>query len=166
MQNIVKLVILGHFLSFYTPKKSKNQNFGKNFLEILSFYTVYQKSQSFMMYGSWDRVRETELFVILDHFLPLYPPNNLKNQNFGKMEKNPGDIIIFHKYIKTNNHMMYGYWDTEWDRQNVSSFWAIFYPFSSLTTQKIKVLKLKKTPGDTIILHRCTLNDNQMMYDS
>ena len=88
MQNIVKLVILGHFLSFYTPKKSKNQNFEKwkNFLEILSFYTVYQKSQSFMMYGSWDRVRETELFVILDHFLPLYPPNNLKNQNFGKME--------------------------------------------------------------------------------
>ena len=130
MQNIVKLVILGHFLSFYTPKKSKNQNFEKwkNFLEILSFYTVYQKSQSFMMYSSWDRVRETELFVILDHFLLLYPPNNLKNQNFGKMEKNPGDII-FHKYTKTNNHMMYGYWDTEWDRQNVSSFWAIFCPF-------------------------------------
>ena len=28
-----------------------------------------------------------------------------------------------------------------------------------LTTWKIKILKLKKTPGDIIILHMCTIND-------
>ena len=26
--------------------------------------------------------------------------------------------------------------------------------------------KMKKTPGDIIILHKCTTNDNHMMYDS
>ena len=33
------------------------------------------------------------------------------------------------------------------------SFWAIFYPFTSITAQKIKNLeKMKKKPGDIIIL--------------
>ena len=37
----------------------------------------------------------TECFVILDHFLSFYPPNDLKNQNFEKMKKKtPGDIIL------------------------------------------------------------------------
>ena len=55
--------------------------------------------------------------------------------------------------------MMYRSWDTEWNRQNLLSFWAIFCPFSQLTTQKIKILKLKKISGD-IILHIFTINDN------
>ena len=66
---------------------------------------------------------------------------------------------------KNDNHMMYGSWNTEWNRQNFWSFWAIFCLFSPLTTRKIKILKLKKTPGD-IILHFCTINDNHMMYGS
>ena len=32
-------------------------------------------------------MRRTEFFVILDHFLPLYPPNNPRNQNFVKIKK-------------------------------------------------------------------------------
>ena len=41
-------------------------------------------------------------------------------------------------------------------------FWAIFYLFTNLTVQKLKVSekqtkKQKKTPGD-IILHICTKN--------
>ena len=46
------------------------------------------------------------------------------------------------------------------------SFWDIFGSFSPLTTQKIKILKLKKAPGDVIILYICTINDNHMMYGS
>ena len=55
---------------------------------------------------------------------------------------------------------MYGSWDTEWDRQDFLSLWAIFCPFSialptSLMILKIKVLKkkMKKMPGDIIILY-------------
>ena len=48
---------------------------------------MYQKPQScevrFLRYG----VQQTEFFVILSHFLPLYPTNNLKNKNFEKMKK-------------------------------------------------------------------------------
>ena len=36
------------------------------------------------------------------------PPNNLKNQNFEKLEKTPGDIIILHMCAINDNHMMYG----------------------------------------------------------
>ena len=37
------------------------------------------------------------------------------------------------------------------------SFWAIICPFSPLKTQKTKISKLKKTPGDIIILHIGTI---------
>ena len=82
------------------------------------------------------------------------------------MKKFAGDIIILHICTKNHSHMMYSSWDREWDRQNFLSFRAIFCPFSPLATQKIKNLKLKKTPGDITILHICTINDNHMMYGS
>ena len=52
--------------------------------------------------------RWTKFFVILDQFLPFYPSNNPKNQNFEKMKKQPGDIITLHMCTINNNHMMYG----------------------------------------------------------
>ena len=52
--------------------------------------------------------RHTEFFVILGHLLPYDPPNNLNNQNFEKMNKNPGDVIILHLCTTNDNHMMYG----------------------------------------------------------
>ena len=62
--------------------------------------------------------------------------------------------------------MMYGYRDMEHNR-NFLSFWAIFCPFTSLTTQKIKILKkMKETLGEIIILHMHTINYNHMMYGS
>ena len=44
------------------------------------------------------------IFVILDCFLPLYPPNN---PNFQKMKKKPGGIIL-HICTINDNDMMYG----------------------------------------------------------
>ena len=40
--------------------------------------------------------------------------------------------------------MIYGSWNIRCDRQKFSSFWAIFCPFSPLTSWKIKILTLKK----------------------
>ena len=61
------------------------------------------------------------------------------------MKKAPTGVTILHLCITNDNHMMYGSWDMEYDRQNFLSFWAIFYPFTPLTTPKIKILKkLKK----------------------
>ena len=48
-----------------------------------------------------------EFFVILGHFFPFDPPNNPKNQNFEKMKKNPGDVIILHMCTKNHDHLIY-----------------------------------------------------------
>ena len=93
-----------------------------------------------MMYGSWNTEHNRHFFIILDQFLPFYPPNNPENLNFEKMKKTPGDIIILHKSTITDNHMMYDSWDMKHSRQNLL-FWAIFCPFTFLTIGKIKILK-------------------------
>ena len=72
---------------------------------------LHMCNSKWQSYGVWFlryQVRRTEFFVILDHFLHFYPPNNPKNQNFEKMKKTPGDIIILHMCTINDNHMMYG----------------------------------------------------------
>ena len=48
------------------------------------------------------------LFVILGHFLPFQPPDDLENKNFEKLKKIAGYIIILHICTINDNHMMYG----------------------------------------------------------
>ena len=87
----------------------------------------------------------------MDYFFALLSPNNPKNQNFDKMKKTPGDIIILHKCTINGNHMMYGLRDIKCDRQNCLSFWTDFCPFTppnNLKNQNFE--KLKNIPGDII----------------
>ena len=72
----------------------------------------------------------------MDYFLPFYPPNSPKNQNFEKMKKTPGDIIL-HMCTKNYDQMMYSSWDMVHDRCNYFSFGPLF----ALTAQKIKIFK-------------------------
>ena len=109
-------VILNHFLHFYPPNNNpKNQNFEKLKKPTGDMITLHVRTINdnhdvwFLRYGVW----QTELFVILEHFLPFYPPNNMKNQTFEKMKKPPGDIIILHMCTINDNHLMYGSWDME-----------------------------------------------------
>ena len=95
-------------------------------------------------------MQRTKFFVILGHLLPFDPPNNPKDQNFEKIKKLPGNIIILHLCATNDDHMMYDSWDMECNRQKFFSFWTLFCPFSppspTLTTQRIKILKKwKKT---------------------
>ena len=88
---------------------------------------------------------QTEFFVILDRFLPFYPLNSPKNQNFEKLKKTSGDIITLHECTKNHDHMLYCSWDKPCDGCNCYfSFWAIFSPFTLLTAQKIKISKKRK----------------------
>ena len=103
---------------------------------------LHTTNDDHMMYGSWDMESDRQnFFLLLDHFLPFYPPNNPENQNFEKMKKVPGDIIISQKCTINDNHMMYDSWDMKCERQNFLSFLAIFCPFTPLTTQKLKIFK-------------------------
>ena len=51
--------------------------------------------------------RNRQFFVILGHFFPFDSPNNVKNQNFEKMKKTCGDIIILHLCTTNDYHMIY-----------------------------------------------------------
>ena len=69
----------------------------------------------------------------------------------------PGVIIIWHKCTKNHDHMLYSSWDMARDRCNFFSFWPIFCPFCPPNSPKNQnLIKKKKTPGDIIILHKCT----------
>ena len=65
-------------------------------------------------------------FYFLSIFAFLPPSNSLKNQNFEKMEKTPGDIIILHTCTKHYDQIMFGSWDMVRDRCNYYSFCAFF----------------------------------------
>ena len=77
-----------------------------------SFYFPYGPRKSKFEFQSYDiwlfryGVQQTKLFITFDRFLPFYPRNNPKNQNFEKLKKAPGDIIILHKCIKNHDHML------------------------------------------------------------
>ena len=76
-------------------------------------------------------------------------------------------ILSFYTCIPQMMIMMCGSWDMDHDRQIFLSLWTIFCPFTTLTTQKIKILKKwKNMPVDIVILHMCIINENHMMYVS
>ena len=106
------------------------------------FMQVYHKWQSYDVWFLECEMWGTEFFAILGLFLPFYNTNNPKNQNFEKMKKTLGDIIILHKCTKNHNHMLYYSWDMAHNGCNFYfSFRAIFCPFTSLTAWKIKIYK-------------------------
>ena len=97
VQHTTFFVIFDHSCPF-TPITTRKLKFWKNEENTWRYYHfthVYHKWHSydvwFLRYGVW----QTEIFVILDNFLHFYPPKNLENQNFEKMKKTPGDIIIY-----------------------------------------------------------------------
>ena len=69
---------------------------------------------------------DRQYFVILGHFLPFNSTNNSKNQNFEKMKYKPGEITILHLCNTNDDHMMYGSWDMEHDKQNLFHFGPSF----------------------------------------
>ena len=159
-------IILDHFLPFQPPDNPENKNFkfGKNTWRYYHFTHLYHKWQSYN-YGSWDMEHNRKNF--LSFWTIFCPFNTQKVKILNKWKKTPEDIIILQTCTKNNSHMMYGSWNMECNGQISSSFWTIFCPFTHLTTWKIKILnKMKKMPRYIIISHRCTINDNHMMYGS
>ena len=90
------------------------------------------------------QAQQTDFFVISDHFLHFYPPNNPKNLNFQIKIKTPTDITILHM-CNINNNMMYGSWDIEHNRENFFVILDHFLPFYPAKNQKNQNFeKLKK----------------------
>ena len=76
-------------------------------VKTLQIFTINESYDFwFLSYG----VQRTEHFVILDHFLPFYPLNNPKNENFEKMKKAPRDVIILHRCTINDNYMILSFY--------------------------------------------------------
>ena len=71
--------------------------------------------------------------------------------------------LVYHKWQSYNK------WFPRYEARQ-TEFWGIlgiFCPFNPLTIPKIKILKKwKKMLRDIIILHKCTKNDDHMLYSS
>ena len=78
------------------------------------------------------------------------------------------EILSFYASTKNNDHMLYCSWEMARDGCNFYfSFWTIFCPSTPITCPKNKYFKKnKKTPGNIIILHKCTKNHDDMLYCS
>ena len=99
-----------------------------------------KKSQScdvwFLRYG----VRQI-IFCHYGPFFALLPPFAPRKLKFSKIEKTLQDIIILPMFVINDSHIIYGFSDMECNRQMFLSFWIVFCPFTTLTTQKMKILK-------------------------
>ena len=142
------------FLGFFALLQNQNlEKMKKTTRDITILYmSIIKKSYVwFLRYGAWqnffsrfgpffallplppwqpNQLQQTDIFVILGHCLPFYPPNSPKNEN-KKMKKHPGDIIILQMCTKNHDHRLYCSWDMARDRCNYFSVWAIFCPFTS-----------------------------------
>ena len=120
----------GLFFDILPRSQSKKSKFWKNEKNSQRYYHFTQAYHKWRSYDIWFLrygAQQTEFFVILDHFFSFYPSNNLKNQNFEKTKKTPGDITILHMCTINDDHMIYGSWDMERDGQNFLSFWSVFF---------------------------------------
>ena len=112
------------------------------------------KNHNHMKYCSWDTEWGIQNFLsILSHFLPFYPLTTEKNQNFEKMKKVSGDVIILHMCTENHNHMMYAFWDLESNGHDFSSFWTTFCPFTN-NPKNQNFQKIKKYQ-EILSLYKC-----------
>ena len=163
---------IGNYGSFFAllPPLLKTQKIRilkkwKNCWRYHHFTQVQQNPQSYDVQFLRHGVRQTEFFVILDHFLAFYPLTTWKI----KILKNEKSIWICHHFTHECHKLQsydvcflkYGIWQTYF-----LSFWAIFCPFIPLVIPNIKTWNKCKNPGDIILLHMCTKNHNHMMYAS
>ena len=129
MWHLMDLIVIFHFRLFFTllpPQQPKKSKFWKSEKTPGGFIILQKctKNHDHMLHHSWDMVCDRcNYFSFCAIFCPFTAQ---KNQNFTKMKKIPGDIIISHKCTKTYDQMMYGSWDMVHDRCNwYFSFWAI-----------------------------------------
>ena len=130
----------------FTPNSQKHENFKKikkNTLRYHHFTQVYQKSWLYaILFLRYDMSQMSLLFFILGNFLPFYPPNSSKNENFKTMKKK---MWRYHHFTQVYQKswlyavlfLRYGIWRM----QLLFFILGYFLPFYPLTDQKMKIPK-------------------------
>ena len=144
------IVILSHLCPFIplTTRKIKILKIWKMYLEMPSFYRRVIKITVIwcMLSKIWSAT--DKIFVILSHFFANLSHSQPEKSKFSKNEK-------------SDYFLRYG----ARDRQSFFIILGHFLPFyqphrptpcNPTTSQKSKILKKWETPGDIIILYKCT----------
>ena len=167
-QNILELVILGHFLTF-TPLKVPKIKILKNEKIFWRYHLLHMCTKN---HNIWCTLPEiwSKADRIYCHYGPFFAlllnpphPNDPKNQKFKKMKKMLWDIILLYTnaYHKWRS---YDIWFLKYKVEQTKIF-VIFLSFQSLDNLQNQNFNIeKKTPGDIIILDISTINDSRMMY--
>ena len=113
-----------------------------------------------------------QFLLILGHFSFFAPLLTPKIKIWKKRKKTPGQILL-HMCTINQDHMMYGFWDIKFNRQNFVVILGNFLPFylpppppNTLKNENIK--NEKKTwiiIKNITILHKCTKN-HDLLYCS
>ena len=145
-----------------TTRKIKISKKWRKYPEISSFYPSVSKIMII-----WYTVLEiwcmTNVIVFFHFglFFALLPPLTTRKMKILKTyKKTPWDIIILHECTKNHGHMLYYSWDMARDRCKCSFFYfGLFLPFYAPNSSKNQNFKkMKKVPGDIIMLQMCTEN--------
>ena len=130
------------------------------------FTHVYRKPQSYevrlLRYG----VRQTEVSIIWASFCPF---TSLTTRKIEILKKRKKHLEMSSFYTCVPKITIKWYMPPEIRSATdiiFLSFWTIFCPFTPLLTQKTKIWKNVKKPGDISLLHLCTINEDHMMYSS
>ena len=96
-------------------------------------------------------------------------PTNPKNQNFEKMKKPCGDIIILHFTDVYHTQQSYDEWFLQYEEWQIGFFvnldhFLSFYSPNNPKNQNFE--KMKQRPGYIIILEKCTKNHNHALHYS
>ena len=110
----------------YGPRKSKFWKNEKHTWRYYHFTHVYHKWQSydvwFLRYGACDRQNFLSFWTVFCPFIPLTAQKTKTLKNWKKDLK----ILPFYMCSINDNHVMYGSWAIECDRQKFLSFWTMF----------------------------------------
>ena len=129
---------------------------------ILNMSTI---NENHMVYDSWDMEHNRQNFFSFWTIFCTFTPASVTTQRC-KMKKTPGDIIILHKCTINDNHMIYGSWDINYNRQIFFVILGHFLPFYPPNSPKNENIKKMKTSADIIILHKCTKTNDHRLYCS
>ena len=146
MVDVIVAFHFGEFVSFHSPNSPKKWKFQKNEKTTRDIIILKNCTKNYdyrlccpeMMCDGYN------CFSFWAFFLPFYPTNNPKYENFNKNEKTPTDIIL-HMCTKNHDHMLYCSWEMARDTCNFHfSFWVLFCPFIPQQPKRSKFEKNEK----------------------
>ena len=151
--------VLSFWTIFFTPLTIQEIKIWKNEKNAWIYYhftDVYHNWKSYI-YGSWDMEHVTDrIFCQFElFFCPFTPLTTWKNQNFENIKKQLGDSISLLMCTINQINMMYGSWDIKMKNWVFCHFGPFFCFFTTLISQKIKILKTWKNYLEILSLYTC-----------